>query len=85
MAIESLLHFWLEALEPLDLPESGILSNDSSNLKTIIPQKIVNELNPLRYQESPDLSKVKVTSISDIKQNSNDSIRQNFIAWMFSS
>ena len=81
MGINSFINFWSKSLEHFDLPNSDALTGSSSSPRTTIPQQTEDE----RYQEFSDTSRVKITSTSHIKQNCNNSIRQNFIEWMFSS
>lgn len=85
MPYESFLGLWFEALEPLDLPKAEASTNNPSNIIPQISQKIIDDLNPLRYQEYPDQSRIKTTPISSIKKTYNDSIRQSFIEWMLPS
>jgi len=66
-------------LEPLDLPKAKPSNNSSEKFIPQISQKIIDDLNPLRYQEFLDHSRIKTTQMSSIQRAYNDSIRQSFI------
>ena len=85
MPNKSFLGLWFDALEPLDLPKTKPSNNSSEKFIPKISQKIIDDLNPLRYQEYPDQSRINTTPISSIKKTYNDSIRQSFIEWMLPS
>ena len=73
---------WLESLE---IPESEMPEKDP-NFVPVIPQRLIDELNPLHYQEFCQLDNLKtIPGLPDIENQCANSVFKNFLAWMLPS